>query len=639
MGDLVNEKERILLLLAGLLEFNGKEKAIEHMSRVLKLEEPEYQDVYTIKGFHYLREEPKVGDENVPRWVFKYDERNVDMTRLVGESVCWRNPDYQRDQHLPDGDPPADGEIEPYIYKTKLKIKSVDHAKREFIISRNKNNMEDKLKFLQEIDALTEFSNFNKKDFQDSVERIVNAYLNKLGLEGEGAYLEALAADTEDEDFDAEDYNELAFSLIEKSSLTEEVSGEFDSIVANIRKLDNSYLAVQGPPGTGKTFTGANIIHELLTSGGDHPIKIGITAQSYAAIDNLLLKTVGVFKQEGTLSKLRAYRNESKLQENLRSYFADESVESLSHEETDETNLVAAVGWTFAKRKEDSEKFDYLFIDEAGQFSLFDAIACCASTKNLVLLGDPQQLSQVTQASHDFGAGQSVLEYLIGNNDVIPKDMGVLLDTTYRLRPEICKYISSEFYDGRLHVEKRCRKREIVGRGNGIFWIDAKHANECVNQSHEEAEIVKQVIAELMHRKFYEYSEVTDERVESVLTPENFMVVSPYNAHRNEIGKTLRSEFPEVVVGTVDKFQGKEAPVVIYSMATSNRDLVPPGRSDFIYKPNRLNVAISRAQCLAIVIANRELVEAHAANIPEMEDLNHLCRIFEDKEIAREWAL
>ena len=117
------------------------------------------------------------------------------------------------------------------------------------------------------------------------------------------------------------------------------------------------------------------------------------------------------------------------------------------------------------------------------------------------------------------------------------------------------------------------------------------------------------------------------------------MIVTPYNAQRLLILGALRDQFSEIKVGTVDDFQGREAPVVIYSMATTSGDLVPPGRGDFIFKPNRLNVAVSRAQCLAIVIANRELVEAHATNIREMEDMNHLCRIFEDEKIAQEWAL
>ena len=310
--------------------------------------------------------------------------------------------------------------------------------------------------------------------------------------------------------------------------------------------------------------------------------------------------------------------------------------------EFNDYNLVAATSWGWIAQTPDEDKFDYLIIDEAGQFALFDAIATCARVKNLVLLGDPQQLPQVVLGSHDAGAGQSVLQHIIGDSQTIDKEkQGPLLNETFRMRTEICDYISSEFYDEKLTSNERCNKRKILGKENGLYWVQAQHEEERVNFSPEEARIVKEIIDELMSAKYVTVNEETGERLDAEfeLSTEDFMVVAPYNAHVRTIQEELSSNHSQVRVGTVDKFQGQEAPVIIFSMATSNESLIPPGRDNFIYSPNRLNVAVSRAQCIAVVIANGDLVDAHAKSIDGMKELNHLCRIFEDEKTAREWAL
>jgi uncharacterized protein len=648
MTEIGIEISERLLLLSGLLEFNRKEESFQHMERVLKLEEPDFKDIYTIKSFEFIETrniEDKTG------YVFQYDSRNVDMARLVGKDVCWKNPNYESPISENDSKGSFDGgrddeneQGEPFIKKS-LKIYSVNHGKQEFVIVKGAEVMEAELSLLTDVDALTEFTIFRKNDHQASVERIVNAYLNSIGIAGEDDYLNALIANSEEgseRPQNVVDHNELAFSVIEKSSLIQETNGDFEEIVKRIRGLKSSYIAIQGPPGTGKTYNGAHIVHNLLSEAQGNALKIGITAQSNSAIDNLLMKVIGVFEENKDLSLLRAYKKKGdKNHPEVDRLLLDKDYDALrwNAPRKRDANLVAATSWGFVKMPEDEEKFDYLIIDEAGQFSLFDTISCCASAKNIIFLGDPQQLPQVTQASHHFGAGQSALEYLIGEKNVIDSDKGILLQTTYRLRPEICTYISSEFYEDELNSEKRCKEREIDGERNGLFWIDAKHIEECVNQSREEAAIVKQVVTSLIGEKIYKYDEKTNGRVGENLQEDDFVIVTPYNAQRLLILDALRDQFPEIKVGTVDDFQGREAPVVIYSMATTSGDLVPPGRGDFIYKPNRLNVALSRAQCLSIVVANRELVEAHASSIPEMKDMNHLCRIFEDEEIANEWAI
>ena len=650
MTEVDNELSERLLLLIGLLEFNRKEESFQYMERVLKLAEPDFRDVYTIKNFKFVEKrnlEDKIG------YVFQYDSRNVDMTRLVGKAVCWKNPDYEPptsesdfNTYSDEGSNDANEQSEPPIKrKPSLTIHSINHAKQEFVIIKDAQSMEIELNYLIGVDALTEFTKFPSDKHQASVERIINAYLDNIGLAGQDDYLNALIENSEEANehsHNAADHNELAFSIIEKSSHIQETDGDIEEIVKRIRKLKNSYLAIQGPPGTGKTYTGAHIVHRLLSESLGNALKIGITAQSNSAIDNLLMKVIGVFEEKKDLSLLRAYKKKGgKNHPEVDRLLLDTDYDALrwNAPRKRDANLVAATSWEFVNMREDEEKFDYLIIDEAGQFSLFDTIACCASAKNIIFLGDPQQLPQVTQASHHFGAGKSALEYLIGEKSVIDSDKGILLETTYRLRPEICDYISSQFYEDELNSEDRCEDREIAGERNGLFWIDAKHVEECVNQSSEEAAIVKQIVSSLVGEKIYKYEEKTCGQVPTNLQEEDFVIVTPYNAQRLLILGALRDQFSEIKVGTVDDFQGREAPVVIYSMATTSGDLVPPGRGDFIFKPNRLNVAVSRAQCLAIVIANRELVEAHATNIREMEDMNHLCRIFEDEKIAQEWPL
>ena len=662
MDDIDNETIERLLLLANLLEFNSREDTVAYMERFLKLSEPDFQDVLTIKGFQYTGEKIEVGEvkgKKVPGYVFEYDARNADMSRLEEKKVCWKDPLYL---------PPSDetdlqnrmSENDGFFHKTKLKIESVDPHKRQFVIFRNKKSMEEGLAFLNGVEALTEFEEFKKPDFQRSIERIINSYLDKLGFEGEADYLQARKQflidarsrkkgednpptpdEIEEIAQDVHDNNKLAFSIIEKSSVIKPTDGSIGELVKRVKSLDNSYLAIQGPPGTGKTYTGAKIIHSLLTSNPDEKIRIGITAQSYSAIDNLLAKVISFFSRD-ELELLQPWRNETKRSAAIETYALGEGCDFLiENDERGNCNLVASTAWNFVKKRKETEKYDYLFIDEAGQFALYDAIACCASARNIILLGDPMQLPQVTQATHELGAGQSVLEYLIGNENVVDHESGkgVLLDTTYRLRPEICDYTSAEFYEGKLSTDDRCLKREISNGRNGLFWIDAKHKEESVNHSLEEAQIVKQVIRGLINQPLYRYSSENESQVEDKLQEDDFMIVTPYNAQIHLISQTISHEFPHIPIGTVDKFQGKEAPVIIYSMATTSRELVPPGRGDFIYKPNRLNVAVTRAQCLSIIVANRELVEAHASSIHEMRDMNHLCRIFEDEEIAKEWAL
>ncbi len=417
-----------------------------------------------------------------------------------------------------------------------------------------------------------------------------------------------------------------------------------DHLKKTASTLNNSYLAIQGPPGTGKTWAGAHIIHHLITV---EKKRVGITAQSWSAIENLLEATVKVFEKEGKENpelgpeSLKAVLKQSKPKDK-------EPISGVTYRTDDkgtlfaDFNLAASTTWFWAHESfVEENKFDYLIIDEAGQLALVDALVSANGARNLLLLGDPQQLPQVTQASHPCGAGVSVFEHILNNEDTIEDDRGVLLDKTFRLRPEICEFISDQFYEEKLTYDVTCEKRELTKGRNGLIWRPVSHQQDRVNQSEEEATVVAEIIDELLGSEWTAVKQDNDQPIEEnrKLSLDDFMVVAPYNAQVRMIQtKLLTSGIDGIdedtvkgIVGTVDKFQGREAPVVIYSLTTSRQELAPKGRKDdFLFSPNRLNVAVSRAQCSTYILGTEELISTRASSISEMKALNHFCRYVDD---------
>jgi uncharacterized protein len=268
-------------------------------------------------------------------------------------------------------------------------------------------------------------------------------------------------------------------------------------------------------------------------------------------------------------------------------------------------------------------KFDYLFIDEAGQVSLANLVAVAASTANLILLGDQMQLEQPTQGTHPGESGQSILEYLLQGQATIPERLGIFLSRTWRMRPEICRFISEAVYESRLIPEPVTAKRELwlagksnmIRAGAGVNYVAVEHEdNQC--ESEEEAQTIEKIMAELRGARFVENGN------ERPLIDNDILIVSPYNLQV----RRLKKRFPSIRVGTVDKFQGQEAPVVIVSMAASSAESAPRG-VEFLLNKNRLNVAISRAQVLAVVVASPKLASAKCSRLDQMELVNLFCRI------------
>ena len=377
--------------------------------------------------------------------------------------------------------------------------------------------------------------------------------------------------------------------------------------------LDGSYLFLQGPPGTGKTWTGARIVVHLLASGR----RVGIAAQSHKAIHNLLAEIEKVAREAGV-----RFKGLKKSTGNPESEYDGELIKSDEDNATFEgagpdVQLLAGTAWLFSREKLDGA-LDYLVLDEAGQISLADALAMGTSARNLILLGDPLQLAQVSQAVHPSGSGASVLEHLLGDAPTIPEDRGVFLERSFRMHPGVSDFISEIVYAGRLHSDASAARR-TTSAGTGIRFAPVDHDGNRSSSDEEVAEIAKRIAA-MRGGTFTDANGTT-----RPLREDDFMVVAPYNAQVLR----LRAGLPTGVrVGTVDKFQGQEAPIVFFSMATSSGEDVPRSLT-FLFSRNRLNVAISRAQCLAILVCSPRLLEARCQSIEEMQLVNALCRLVE----------
>ena len=244
------------------------------------------------------------------------------------------------------------------------------------------------------------------------------------------------------------------------------------------------------------------------------------------------------------------------------------------------------------------------------------------SARNIVLLGDPLQLPQVAQGSHPEGSAHSVLEHLLGDDATIPPGRGVFLERTWRMHPDVCRFISEIVYDNRLSWMPRTEQQDTVF-GTGLRYLPVEHTGNG-SASTEEATAVAQRVGEMLGAEHTDADGNT-----AALEPTDFMVVTPYNAQVRRIRDTLaRAGLTDIPVGTVDKFQGQEAPVVFFSMATSTGEGVPRNL-EFLFSRNRLNVAISRAKCLAHVVCSPRLLEARAKTIEQIRLTNTLCRFVE----------
>ncbi|MDA9293092.1 TM0106 family RecB-like putative nuclease [bacterium] len=390
--------------------------------------------------------------------------------------------------------------------------------------------------------------------------------------------------------------------------------GGVDAVCGWATGLDRSYVPIQGPPGTGKTFTGAHMIRTMVNAG----LRVGVTAMSHAAIGNLMDAVVSRFDKEGDTENLRAVQK-SKPGSLPGVEYATNNTKAADGD----FNVVAGTSWLFGSKAMRENPVDVLVVDEAGQLGLADTLAATMATTNVILLGDPQQLPQVAQASHPGGAGASALEHLLDGELTVPPEQGVLLETTWRMHPDVCEFISEVMYDGKLHSHESCNSQSVNGE-TGLRWLRAEHDGRST-ESPEEAAIVVAKVEELLGQPWTDQHGVT-----RPMTVNDFMVVAPYNDQRRCIEHALQANRATrgVEVGTVDKFQGQEAAVVLFSMTTSSAEFMPR-TADFLFSKNRLNVAISRARCLAYLVCTDELLDTRARDVEEMELISALCSFVE----------
>ncbi len=388
-------------------------------------------------------------------------------------------------------------------------------------------------------------------------------------------------------------------------------------------RLEDTVLPIQGPPGTGKTYTAARMILDLVATG----LQVGVTAQSHRVIENLLEAVVDAATKEGRVLAIghRSDGDDGRPAPAGIARIPDTKMipGGLAERRWD---VVGGTSWVWAR--EDLEgSVDVLFVDEAGQVSLATVCSMAGAARSVVLLGDPNQLPQVSQGTHPEGAGASALEHLVGDARTIAPDRGLLLGTTYRLHPDVNAFISDVFYEGRLETapgneRQRVDDGEPVG-GTGIRHVPIEH-DSAANRSPDEAAWIADAVAGLVGRAWTDVE--GDMRA---LTADDVLVVAPYNAQVAEIDRAVQARLGRHAnVGTVDKFQGREAPVAIYSMTTSSPDDAPRDL-EFLYSGNRLNVAVSRARGLAVVLANPELLNVACHSPEQMRLVNALCRLVE----------
>ncbi|QEG24776.1 TM0106 family RecB-like putative nuclease [Mariniblastus fucicola] len=391
-----------------------------------------------------------------------------------------------------------------------------------------------------------------------------------------------------------------------------------DNAISIALDLDNSYLGIQGPPGTGKTFVGSHVISELAKAGK----RIGVCAVGHTVIINLLKKVHERCNERGISIPLAHCGGKHELPDYIKKVANKKVIESL-----DKGCVVGGTAWLWSSEPM-MEQLDYLFIDEAGQMSLAMALAAGRAAKNIILLGDPQQLEQPQQALHPEGAEISSLAHVIDGNETMPPEKGLFLETTWRLHPKICGFNSEQFYENRLQSLEGLELQEIFAEpelsGNGLRFFPVEHEGNQ-NRSFEEVEFVCDLYDRLLSNGD---QWATKDAELKPLTHDDILVIAPFNAQVSALKKALPDD---TLVGTVDKFQGQEAAIVIYSMTCSSAEVAPRGMS-FLYDRHRLNVATSRARALAIVVGSPALLNASCNSPAQMRLANALCRFHELSE-------
>jgi predicted RecB family nuclease len=394
-----------------------------------------------------------------------------------------------------------------------------------------------------------------------------------------------------------------------------------------VLRLDSTVLPVQGPPGSGKTYLGADMILSLVRAGR----RVGIVAFTHRALTNLLDEVLDHAEIAGiSVDAIRKVERDETVQETWRYSHTTDNAE-VAERLRSGAQIAAGTAWMWASADLE-DAVDTLFVDEAGQMSLANVIAVSGAARNLVLLGDPQQLSQVKKGAHPVGVDLSGLEHVLKGAPVIDGRAGMFLPHTYRLHRDVNAFTSEMFYARRLRSAEEANRQSVAADGRlsetGVRWFPVAHAGNR-NSSDTEATLVRDLYADLLGGQWTDQQGVT-----SALTPASVLVVAPYNAQAELLTEHLRPVAANATqpgvprVGTVDKIQGQQAAVVIYSMATSSQDEMPR-TMEFLFSLNRMNVATSRGRCLAAIVCSPDLLQVRVHTPMQMKLANALCRFVE----------
>lgn len=405
-----------------------------------------------------------------------------------------------------------------------------------------------------------------------------------------------------------------------------------DAAIRIARSMDGDCLLIQGPPGTGKTFTASHVIKALLADGK----RVGVASNSHKAVVNLISACGDAVRESG--GRLRGIKvgGESEgvlFVENPDLLHVEHTTDALA---SFPGGLVGGTAWLFA-RPEWTGTLDFLFIDEAGQVSLANAVAMSRSANNLVLLGDQMQLEQPVQGSHPGDSGLSALQFALKDTQtskldapvfhaVVPPNMGLFLGESRRMHPGVCDFISTSIYEGRLSTHPDCHRQRIsldtstrqhVADETGVVFSPVEHDGN-IQRSEEEVDRVRAIYEDLLGRTYTAKDGST-----RALSLQDFLFVAPYNAQV----RALRAALPAGArVGSVDKFQGQEAPVCILSLCSSYGEYGSRGLG-FILDRNRINVAVSRAQCMAVIVADPRIAASPVNSIEAMKLINLFCKL------------
>jgi predicted RecB family nuclease len=389
--------------------------------------------------------------------------------------------------------------------------------------------------------------------------------------------------------------------------------------IAAVSAMDGTILPIQGPPGTGKTYVTARVILALLRAGH----RVGVASNSHEAIRNVLMGCLSALDEEDNHisgKNIELIHKVSAGEDGYPDGFTGITrVTSNDDLALHDAHVVGGTAWFFA-RPEFEQTFDWLFVDEAGQVGLANMVAMARAARNIVLVGDPRQLPQLIQGAHPEPANLSCLDWMLGDHATVPPDRGIFLPVSHRMHPDVCRFISNQVYEGRLTSHPDTARQSVTGTSfpeAGAFWAPIPHEGNA-QIALEEVAAIQAATRDLLKGTWTEKDGTSRPMRDS-----DIIVVAPYNAQVN----ALREALPNGIrIGTVDKFQGQEAPVCLVSMTASSAEETSRGM-EFLFSLNRINVAVSRAKGLTLVFGSPRLREAKCDTVEQVRLVNTLCAL------------